>query len=150
MWSADADHRFAPQALFHTVVVGYPLMAGMSGYPYILGTVAFTVYGQLVLKWRVDVQGAMPTVWSGKASFAAHLLTDPWVLSGLGAAFLAFLCWMGALSTFDLTYAYPFTSLSFILVLVLGGVLFKEPLSVGKVAGIFLICSGLVVGSRWS
>jgi len=121
----------------------------VNGYPYILGTVAFTVYGQLVLKWRVNLQGPMPQEWTSKATFAAHLLADPWVLSGLGAAFLAFLCWMGALSSFDLTYAYPFTSLSFIFVLALGVAIFREPLSVGKVVGILLISCGLIVGSRW-
>lgn len=69
--------------------------------------------------------------------------------SVLGAAFLAFLCWMGALSSFDLTYAYPFTSLSFMFVLALGVAIFKELLSMGKVVGILLICCGLILGSRW-
>lgn len=122
----------------------------MNGYPYILGTVVFTVCGQLVLNWRVNLQGPMPQEWISKAAVAVHLLADPWVLSGLGAAFLAYVCWIGALSSFDLTYAYPYTSLSFIFVLALGVAIFKEPLSVGKVVGVLLICCGLVVGTRWS
>jgi multidrug transporter EmrE-like cation transporter len=34
-------------------------------------------------------------------------------------------------------------------VLALGVAIFKEPLSVGEVVGILLICGGLIVGSRW-
>lgn len=64
----------------------------MSSYAYIAGTILFTVYGQLVLKWRVGLVGAIPADWAGKLSFAGSLLVDPWVLSGLVGAFLAFLC----------------------------------------------------------
>jgi multidrug transporter EmrE-like cation transporter len=114
----------------------------MTGYFYIAGTVLLTVYGQLALRWRVAASGAMLT-------FVGHLLVDPWVISGLFAAFLAFLCWIGALSHFDLTYAYPFTSLAFILVLVLGVLVFHEPVTLGKVVGVLLVCCGLVVAARW-
>jgi drug/metabolite transporter (DMT)-like permease len=121
----------------------------LSAYLYIAGCIAFTVYGQLILKWRVGQVGAMPGTVAGKFTFAGHLLSDPWVISGLVGAFLAFLCWMGALSMLDLTYAYPFTSLSFVLVLILGAALFREHVSAGKVVAVLMICGGLVVGSRW-
>lgn len=120
-----------------------------TGYLYIAGTIGFTVYGQLSLKWRVAAAGAMPAELSAKVGFMGHLLTDPWVISGLVGAFLAFMCWIGALSAFDLTYAYPFTSLSFAIVLVLGVLFFREPLTPGKVVGVALICAGLVVATRW-
>jgi hypothetical protein len=32
----------------------------LMGYLYILGTIFFTVYGQIVLKWRVGQAGVMP------------------------------------------------------------------------------------------
>ena len=121
----------------------------LSAYAYIAGTIAFTVYGQLVLRWRVGQVGAMPGAWGGKVAFAGHLLMDPWVISGLVGAFLAFLCWMGALSMLELTYAYPFTSLSFVLVLILGAAMLGEHISAGKIIAVLMICGGLVVGSRW-
>ncbi len=118
------------------------------GYLFILGTLAFTVYGQCVLKWQVRGAQAMPEGLREKVGWMAHLLTNPWVLSGLLAGFLAFVCWTMALSKFDLSYAYPFMSLSFALVLVASAVLFRESITLPRVAGLVLIMAGVVVGSR--
>jgi drug/metabolite transporter (DMT)-like permease len=122
--------------------------AFIAGFAYILGTVLFTVYGQVVLKWRVAKVGALPAVFSDKIFFLLSVIWDPWVLSGLVAGFFAFLCWMAALTEFELSYAYPFMSLSFLLVLVLSAILFQEPLTVSKVVGVGLIVAGIIIGSR--
>jgi drug/metabolite transporter (DMT)-like permease len=122
--------------------------AFVAGFAYILGTVLFTAYGQIVLKWRVTKAGALPAAFSQKIFFLLSMIWDPWVLSGLVAGFFAFLCWMAALTEFELSYAYPFMSLSFLLVLVLSAILFQEPLTVSKVVGVGLIVAGIIIGSR--
>jgi drug/metabolite transporter (DMT)-like permease len=122
--------------------------AFIAGFAYIVGTVLFTVYGQIVLKWRVAKVGALPAVFSHKIFFLLSVIWDPWVLSGVVAGFFAFLCWMAALTEFELSYAYPFMSLSFLLVLVLSAILFREPLTVSKVVGVGLIVAGIIIGSR--
>jgi drug/metabolite transporter (DMT)-like permease len=122
--------------------------AFVAGFAYILGTVLFTVYGQIVLKWRVAKAGALPAAFSQTIFFLVSIIWDPWVLSGIVAGFLAFLCWMAALTKFELSYAYPFMSLSFLLVLVLSAILFQEPLTVSKVVGVGLIVAGIIIGSR--
>jgi len=73
------------------------------------------------------------------------LLFDPFIFSGFVGAFLASLCWMAAMTKFDISHAYPFMSLAFVLVLILSVVLFREPLTLGKVLGLILICLGIVV-----
>jgi len=120
----------------------------LTGYLYILGTVFFTIYGQIVLKWRVGRAGAMPDELIAKTEYIFRMLADPWVISGLLGAFLAFLCWMGAVSKFDLSYAYPFTSLSFLLVLIFSAIFFHEPITFSKILAVILIIAGLVLGSR--
>ena len=55
---------------------------------------------------------------------------------------------MAALTEFELSFAYPFMSLAFVLVLGLSAVIFHEGLSVPKVVGMALIVTGLVVASR--
>ena len=122
--------------------------AFIAGFAYIVGTVLFTVYGQIVLKWRVGKVGALPAVFSHKIFVLLGVIWDPWVLSGLVAGFFAFLCWMAAMTKFELSYAYPFMSLSFLLVLVLSAILFQEPLTVSKVVGVGLIVAGIIIGSR--
>jgi len=68
--------------------------------------------------------------------------------SSFAAAFLASLAWMAALTKFRLSYAYPFMSLSFLLVLLFSYLLFKEPLTISKLAGVILIIIGLYFTSR--
>jgi drug/metabolite transporter (DMT)-like permease len=69
------------------------------------------------------------------------------MLSVFFAAFLASLCWFGAMTKLQLSHAYPLTSLSFVLVLVLSFVFFQEPITWAKVAGLALILGGITVAS---
>jgi drug/metabolite transporter (DMT)-like permease len=80
--------------------------------------------------------------------FLGALLAQPLVLSAFAAAFAAALCWMMAITKLELSHAYPFVSLSFVLVLLLSVPLFGEPLSLEKVLGVVLIVTGVAVGSR--
>jgi drug/metabolite transporter (DMT)-like permease len=124
-------------------------MPGMAAaFAYILGTVLFTAGGQLLLKWQVAKAGALPAGFPEKVVFLLSLIWNPWILSGIGAGFLAFLCWMAALTKFELSYAYPFMSLSFLFVLVFSAILFHEPLTIQKVVGVGLVMMGIIVGSR--
>jgi multidrug transporter EmrE-like cation transporter len=69
-------------------------------------------------------------------------------VSALAAALLAALSWMAAMTKLDLSHAYPFTSLSFVLVALASTWLLNEPLTGPKIAGIALICLGIAVGSQ--
>jgi uncharacterized membrane protein len=120
----------------------------MIAYSYIFATVLFTVYGQLIVKWQVTKAGEFPAEFSEKILFFIYLLLNPWIMSGLAAAFVAMLCWLSAMTRFELSYAYPFMSLAFVLVLILSAVLFHETVTVPKVLGVLLIVSGIIVTSR--
>lgn len=122
--------------------------SNMAGYVYIGLTVAFTVYGQLVLKWQIAGVGALPASLSEKLYFLLRLMLNPWVFSAFVAAFLASLAWMAAMTKFDISYAYPFMSLNFVLVVLAGGLLFHEAITPYKLCGLALIAAGIVVGSR--
>lgn len=116
-------------------------------YSYILITVGLTVYGQLMLKWRIGFYGTLPAETVAKLKFLTGLLLDPYILSGFVAAFGAALAWMAAMTKFDLSYAYPFMALNFVLVLLLSGWLFQEPLTATKVLGVTLIVVGTMVAA---
>jgi drug/metabolite transporter (DMT)-like permease len=118
------------------------------GYVYILLTVAFTVYGQLAIKSQVTRAGAMPDAAGAKLLFLLRLMPNPWVLSGFAAALIAAIAWMAALTKFDLSFAYPFQSLSFIIVMFASALILREPLTVWKLAGMALIVLGIIVSSR--
>jgi len=118
------------------------------GYLCILGTVLLTVYGQLVIKWQIIKAGAFPEGTTEKVWFLLCMVFNPWVISSLAGAFLAFLLWMVAMTRFELSHAYPFMSLSFVFVLVLSGFFFHESITLPKLLGVLLIMSGIIVGAQ--
>ncbi len=117
-------------------------------YIYVAATVLLTVYGQVIVKWQVAKAASLGFDPSHRTAFLMGLLTNPWVLSALAAAFGAALCWMLAMTKLELSHAYPFVSLSFVLVLLLSAMLFGEPLSWYKALGVALIVAGVAVGSQ--
>ena len=64
------------------------------------------------------------------------------------AAFLASLFWMAAMTRLEMSYAYPFMSLSFVLVMLAGTTFYGEPFTLAKLAGVTLVMAGLVVIAR--
>jgi len=120
----------------------------MTSYFYILGTILFTVYGQIIIKWRVTKFGTVPLDFAGKLVYLLGIVLDPYIISALVAAFIASLCWMLAMVKLDLSYAYPFISSSFVLVMLFSSLIFKEPLTVNKVLGMIFITAGIIISSR--
>jgi uncharacterized membrane protein len=123
-------------------------MTRLFDYLYVFATIAFTVYGQLMLKWRITKFGAFPTDTLEKFKFLFSLFLDPGILSGFAAGFLASLAWMAAMTKFDLSHAYPFMSLNFVVVLLLSAWILTEPMTLQKGIGVGLIVLGTVVAAR--
>ncbi|MBD3425553.1 MAG: hypothetical protein GF417_14050 [Candidatus Latescibacteria bacterium] len=117
----------------------------MVNYLYIVGTILFTVFGQLIIKWRINIIGELPSGFTDKISFLFGAIIDPYVMSGLVAAFMGALCWIAAMTKFEISYAYPFMSLSFVLVFFLSIFLFGEIFTWGKTIGMLMVISGLIV-----
>ncbi|MDR0370256.1 MAG: EamA family transporter [Prevotellaceae bacterium] len=114
---------------------------------YIFATIVFTVYGQMILKWRIRKTGfSLPdTGFSDKLTALLRLVFDPLILSGLLSAFIASLFWMAAMSKFEITRAYPFMSISTVIIFILGVRVLGETFTTGKVLGLILIILGTIV-----
>lgn len=117
-------------------------------YLYIVLTIALTVFGQIAIKMQVAQAGALPEAGADKLQFLLRLLLNPWIIAAFAAAFAASISWMGAMTKFQLSHAYPFMSLNFVIVLLLSNWLFQEALSPARLIGVALICVGTVVASQ--
>jgi len=124
------------------------VVRGRVGYIFILGTILFTVYGQLILKWRITSYGSLPDGGLDKLLFLFKLLLDPLILSGFISAFVASIFWMAAMTKFNISFAYPFMSLSYVLVFIFSVFLFKEPVTAYKVVGLAFVVVGIIISSR--
>lgn len=117
----------------------------MNPYFAVITTLLLTVYGQLILKWRILKYGSLPEDIKPKIVFLYKLFLDPYILSGFFAAFLASVLWMAAITKLELSKAYPVMSLAPALVFILSIFILNESYSHGKLAGLFLIVLGVIV-----
>lgn len=118
----------------------------MGSYLYIFGTILFTVYGQIVLKWRLtNLEILLPEAILQKGIYLTKLIFDPYIFSGFVSAFIASLFWMIAMTKFEITTAYPFMSIAPGVVFIIGVFFLGETFTIGKVIGLVLIILGTVV-----
>lgn len=115
---------------------------------YIASTIIFTVSSQLLMRWQVSRAGALPGDFMGKVQFVAQLFLNPWILASIMATLFAGISWMLTMSRFEISYAYPWVGLNFVLMLLLGVLLFGEAFSVAKLLGTILVIAGIVVIAR--
>ncbi|MBA4267212.1 MAG: hypothetical protein C0453_19215, partial [Comamonadaceae bacterium] len=76
------------------------------------------------------------------------ILFHPWVMGGLVLYFGAALVWLVVLSRVEVSLAYPFVGLGFIVTMLLGWSLLGETLSLPRLLGTLLIAGGVVVLAR--
>lgn len=115
---------------------------------YILATIVFTVYSQLIVRWQIEGAGPLPDDVPGKTRFVVLLLVNPWMLTAITATFAAGVSWMLTMTRFELSYAYPFVALNFALVLAASVLLFQESWGASKLIGTALVILGIIVISR--
>ena len=72
-------------------------------------------------------------------------ISNIYILSGIFSYALSLILWMIVLSKVNVSLAYPFSSIGFIITTFLAYLIFKEPLTVQKILGISIICLGVVI-----
>jgi drug/metabolite transporter (DMT)-like permease len=100
------------------------------------------------MRWQVSKAGQLPVELIDKVQYIASLLINPWVMSGILATFAAGVSWMLAMTKFEISYAYPFVSLTYVVVLVASVLLFHEMVTLNKVTGTVLVLLGIIVIAR--
>jgi len=117
-------------------------------YSTIFITIACTVFGQIMMKWRVIGLGPLPADTGGKVQYVGRALLDPGILAGLFAGLIAAASWIVAMTKFPLSFAYPFMGLNFVIVVLISRVVFNEPISTFRALGVGLIVLGTFFISR--
>lgn len=115
----------------------------------IIATILLTVVGQLLTKKGMLVAVDLPKNKIELITFIFHnMLFNPYILLGLLSAVLAAMSWMVALSRTSLSYAYPFMSVAFPLVLLFSGIFFHESVPMLRWLGLGIILLGLIIVAR--
>jgi drug/metabolite transporter (DMT)-like permease len=114
----------------------------------ILLSVLLGVVGQLLLKHGMTVMGQLDIGASGIVAALWRIATSPYVVGGLLIYVSGTFFWLLALNRVDLSYAYPFASLSYVLIFFASWLILHENISPLRVAGMLVICLGVFLVAR--
>jgi multidrug transporter EmrE-like cation transporter len=112
-----------------------------NGHIFLAACLFFGTCAQLLLKFSMIQVQTQPAAW----------LSYFWIICGLGVYTVGTAFWLLCLNYLDLSYAYPFTGLTYVLILGACWLLFGDKMSWQRIIGVLLICSGIVLipeGSR--
>lgn len=117
---------------FTAIIIAVTLSA-LAQYALKLGSATLNSAGGLADKPVVTLTNAAlsPAIWLGLMIYGFSVLLWIWVLSKT-----------------ELSVAYPFVGLSFILTMIIGAVLLHEDVSPMRIAGTVLIAAGCVMVAR--
>jgi drug/metabolite transporter (DMT)-like permease len=115
---------------------------------YILISVLAGAAGQLLLKKGMSSMGPLTLSVNQLLPLIWRLATNPYVVFGLAIYMGGTLFWLTALSRVDLSYAYPFASMSYVVMLVASWRLFGEDLTAMRILGSLVIMFGVFLISR--
>ena len=76
------------------------------------------------------------------------MITNLWLWGAMICYALSILLWMAVLSKVEVSFAYPFLSVGYVVAAVVGYYFFGESLSVIRIVGIVIICIGVYLISR--
>lgn len=122
--------------------------ANMQSLGMVLASVAFGAVGQLTLKAGMN---SLVTSY-GKLQLSVdtllHMASNPLLIVGIAIFGISTLLWLFALAKADLSFAYPFLSLTYLAVLIGGAFLFGDKVTIPRVLGFAVIIAGVWIVAR--
>jgi drug/metabolite transporter (DMT)-like permease len=120
-----------------TMAIGYILISILAG-----------AAGQVLLKKGMSSMGALTISPDQVVGILWRIGTNPYVVIGLMIYVCGTFFWLAALSRVDLSYAYPFASLSYVVMLSASWMLFNENITPVRLLGTLIVGLGVFIISR--
>lgn len=116
--------------------------------PLILIVVTTNAMSQVLLKRGMNAIGTFDFSGQSMLRVLPLVALNPYVVGGLFVLVLSMGLHLMVLSRVELSYAYPFLSVSYVLVLLTGYLWFGESINLSRLAGVGLICIGTFFVAR--
>tara|TARA_Y100001958_G_C21234583_1_gene560751 strand:- start:1156 stop:1524 length:369 start_codon:yes stop_codon:yes gene_type:complete len=107
--------------------------------------ILLTVTSQLTLKWRIDNLIKKSDDVSDQIQLIFKNIFDPYIILCFTLAFIAAVSWIFTLTRFNLSSAYPYMALNFLLVIILSSIFLGEVLSTRNIVAAILIVIGVAL-----
>jgi len=116
--------------------------------PIIIISVLFNALAQLFLKKGMMSFSEVTFTISNINVWLPNLLKNIFLYFGFSCYAISILIWMFILSRIEVSFAYPFLSIGYVVTAIIGYYAFGESLSFIRIAGIVVICFGVILISR--
>jgi len=113
--------------------------------PLILFTILTNFFSQIMLKKGMTDLPKFDLTPASVLGSAFSIVFNPWVFFGLVMMVVSMGSHLLVLSRVDLSFAYPFIGLSFVLITAWGYFILGESVNIVRVAGVGCICLGVVL-----
>lgn len=114
----------------------------------LLTSVATAAGAQVLLKAGMSSGRVRAPSSQSWLDVAAVVATSPFIIAGLTLFVVSVLVWLAVLSRVELSVAYPFVGLGFVLTAALAYFVLGERFGVERVLGTLLILAGVVLVAR--
>lgn len=111
---------------------------------FVLVSCVLTAVGQIAFKYGMQNFSDVEFSLSSLPGLLWRVAVTPSIILGFGFFGLGAVIWLLALAKLELSYAVPLASITYVLVLLAGVMLFREPLTAAKIAGTLLVAAGVV------
>ncbi|MFZ9035567.1 MAG: SMR family transporter [Francisellaceae bacterium] len=110
--------------------------------------VSLNASAQLLLKFGVDRIGEFSFTLANIWPIGWKLATNYFIILGLSSYVISVIVWLMVLSRVPVGVAYPMVSIGYIITAIAGYFLFSEPLTLMRIAGIFVIILGVYLVAK--
>lgn len=120
----------------------------MNTFAIALLSIALSVAAQFSLKAGMSDQGVRTAMGQPfSLGTVISVITNKYVLGGFVLYGLGAVIWLGVLSKWDVSKAYPLVGLGFVFTMLVG-LMLGEQVSAPRAAGVALICTGVFLVAR--
>ena len=116
---------------------------------FIISSVSLSAFAQIALKLGMSNKHIQNALLTSENLFEKLIIvfTNPYVLSGVVMYVFSMILWLVVLAKIDVSVAYPFVGIGFIITMLLGFLLLNEQLSVIRIMGTILVVCGVLMVS---
>lgn len=111
-------------------------------------SVSISATAQIVLKYGMSASTTKAALAAGGLEAALGIASNPWIWLGFGLYGFGAILWLGVLAKIDVSQAYPFVGLGFLLTMLFGITVLGEAFSLTRFLGTLLVLAGVILVAR--
>lgn len=123
-------------------------MAGINYIPLILLGVGLNTLAQVALKAGMQTIGYFEFSFGNLIPISFQIMKNPYIIGGLVLYVISVGTWLLVLSRLDVSYAYPLTSVGYLVTALVGYYFLNENMSFLRILGILTIIGGVYLVAR--